>query len=405
MENSNKNKYLEFFDEDLEALAQSGLRRDLRVVGGSQERQIEIDGRRVINFSSNNYLGLANHPTLIEAAARSLREAGLGAGASRLITGSMTDHARLERLLAEFHHRESGILFNSGYHANVGVIPALVGPTDQIFSDALNHASIIDGCRLSRAAIVVYPHLDLEALDRALAGATGRRRLVVTDAVFSMDGDRAPLGGLAELAHRHGALLMVDEAHATGVLGPQGRGAGAAEGVTADVHMGTLGKALGSFGAYVVGSTALTELLVNRARSLVYTTALPPAVAAAGAAAVELVRGPEGDGLRHRLEARIARFEAGLARIGLRRSAAVGTDPRPPIFPILVGDNEAAMALSRQLWERGFLVQGIRPPTVPRGTARLRVTLSANHTEEDVDQLLAALGELVTAGTLPRNDR
>jgi len=391
--------HMSFVIDELQALDDRGLRRRLRQVRGAQDRSVILDGREVLNFSSNNYLGLANHPEVIAAAERALQSAGVGAGASRLIVGSTTEHAALERALAAFADREAALLFNSGYHANLGIIPALVGPEDVVVSDALNHASLIDGCRLSRARVVVVPHRDLGALEAALRRARGaRRRLVVSDAVFSMDGDRAPVAELRDATRRHGAMLMLDEAHAVGVIGPGGRGLAAEAGVSLDVQMGTLGKAFGSFGAFAAGSAPLVELLINRARSFVFTTALPPAVAAAARAAVELAGGEQGDRRRRALFDRVAAFAEGLAERGLLAEGAGQT----PIFPILVGDEQRAMAACEALLAAGVYAQGIRPPTVPRGTSRLRFALGAAHTPEDIARALAELGRLADRGALPR---
>ncbi len=266
------------FAAELARLRAAGLERSLRPVDGAQDTAITVGGRRVLSLCSNNYLGLANHPEVVEAAVAAARAAGIGSGASRLISGSMRHLHQLEEHLAAFKRTDACLLFTSGYHANLGVITALVGPGDAVFSDALNHASLIDGCRLSRAAVHVYPHGDLDALAERLRAVTARRRLIVTDSLFSMDGDSAPLAALCDLAERHGAMVMVDEAHATGVAGPRGAGLvdalGLHERVT--VQMGTLGKALGAFGAYVAGSRPLIDLLINTARTAIFTTALPP---------------------------------------------------------------------------------------------------------------------------------
>ena len=390
---------LDDLTRELAALEASGRRRTLRTVVGAPGRVMQLDGRTVLNFSSNNYLGLADHPALREAAVDMLGRAGTGAGASRLISGNQDVHELLEQELARFHRKPAALLFNSGYNANIGVIQALVGEGDVIFSDALNHASIVDGCRLSRARIIIYPHGDVDNLRGMLGAHGGRRRLVVTDAVFSMDGDRAPLAELAAVCAESGAALMVDEAHSGGALGPGGCGAAAEAGIDVDVHMGTLGKAFGSFGAYVAGSRALTELLMNRARSFVFTTALPPGVVAASRAALQVVRSDEGRVLRQRLAMHIARFREGLASLGLLCPGAGST----PIFPVIVGDDVGAMECSQRLLERGIYVQGIRPPTVPRGTARLRFALMATQEEADLDRALEELATLIRDGFIPRS--
>ena len=275
---------------ELEACRAAGLQRRIRWIEGAQDTWVTVDGRRALLLCSNNYLGLANHPAVREAASKAAVEYGAGAGASRLISGSMRLHRALEEQLAAFKGAEAALLFNSGYHANVGTISALVGNEDAVFSDELNHASIIDGCRLSGARIRIYRHNDVEHLAALLAGTAARRRLIVTESVFSMDGDTAPLAAICEVAERYNAMVMVDEAHATGVVGPEGRGVVAAEGLQRRValQMGTLGKALGTFGAFVAGSRAMIDLLLNTARSFIYTTALPPPVVAAAAAALSI---------------------------------------------------------------------------------------------------------------------
>jgi 8-amino-7-oxononanoate synthase len=380
---------------ELDALAAKGLRRSLETIGPRQGPVVEVDGRRLVNLCSNDYLGLAADPRLRRAAADAALEDGAGAGASRLVAGDLPIHRRLEARLAAWKGAEAALLFNSGYHANAGVPPALVGRDDAIFSDVLNHASIVDGCLLSRAEHVRYRHVDVDELADLLARSTARRKLVVTDSVFSMDGDAAPLRELAGVCDRHGAMLYVDEAHAAGVLGPTGAGLAEALGVTEriDVHMGTLGKALGAFGAYVAGSRALSDLLVSRARTFVFTTALPPAACAAALTALDVVVAePE---RRARVLALTERAKAGLGRLGFDVARVVA-----PILPVVLGSEERALAASRALRARGLFVRAIRPPTVPRGTSRLRVALSAAHEEAHVDLLLGALEEILP--TLPR---
>lgn len=365
--------------EALRLLEHRGLLRDLRTVSSATDCWVDLGGRRTLLLCSNNYLGLANHPTLVAAAADAAARWGVGVGASRLISGSLALHHQLETEIASWKRAEAAVLFNSGYHANVGTIAALVGEGDAIFSDALNHASIIDGCRLSRARVVVYPHNDVNALESELARVPARRRLIVTDSVFSMDGDMAPLREICELAERYDAWVMVDEAHATGVLGPTGAGLveqlGLHERVA--VQMGTLGKALGCFGAFVAARRDVVRLLVNRARSLVFTTALPPPVVGAALAAVRLVRAePE---RRARLQANARALHAALQRMGAPVPAAPSH-----ILPVVLGSEARTMECSARLLERGVWVQGIRPPTVPPGTARLRATVMATHSEDDL---------------------
>lgn len=361
-------------------------RRRLRVIDGAQGSHVEVEGRRMLLACSNDYLGLAADPRLVRAATEAMQRWGFGAGASRLISGSMTAHQALEAQLAAWKGSEAALLFNSGWHANVGTIAALVGPADIVYSDALNHASLIDGCRLSRATVRVYPHADAAALDGLLAAdsARGGRRLVVTDSVFSMEGDEAPLCDLAQVCTRHGASLMVDEAHATGLLGPDGQGLVAELGLQdrVMVQMGTLGKALGSFGAYIAGSRTLVDWLVNRARSFVFTTALPPALAAATSEAVRIVQcEPE---RRAHVLALAAELRHLLTADGWRVLPG-----RLPIIPVVIGPDDATMTLAGRLAEAGILATGIRPPTVPEGTSRIRLTLTAAHSAADVAAIAA----------------
>ena len=373
--------------QELAQIASRGLRRQLAGPLPSH----------VVNYSSNDYLGLSTHPLLLEAGRRGLALAA-GAGAARLVGGDCAEHHALEAALARFKGTEAALLFSSGYQANVGTIAALIGREDAVYSDALNHASLIDGCRLSGAAIHVYRHVDTEHLASLLAqGTRFRRRLIVTDTIFGMDGDAAPLADLAHLARRHDAALMVDEAHASGVYGPSGTGLLRATRVEADVQLVTLGKALGGFGGAVLGSRSLIDLLINRARTFIFTTALPPSVCATTLAALNLVAGPSGDALRAQLFANAARLHHALVALQLRRP----TDSPSPILPLRAGTPEASLSAARELLARGCFVQAIRPPTVPEGTSRLRLTASAAHTPEHLDTLIATLTELVDAGLLP----
>ncbi|RKH55863.1 8-amino-7-oxononanoate synthase [Corallococcus aberystwythensis] len=371
--------------EDLEALSAKGLRRVLEPLDSPQGAEVRVGEERLVNFSSNDYLGLAASPAVRAAAASALERYGVGTGASRLVVGDMVPHQRLEARLARFERAEAVRLFNSGYAANTGILPALVGPGDAVFSDALNHASLVDGCRLSRARVVVYPHADVAALTRALDQTPARRKLVVTDSVFSMDGDVAPLRELVAACEAHGAALMVDEAHATGVLGARGAGLCEALGVEArvDLRMGTLSKALGGLGAYVATSRAVADLLVSRARPFVYSTALPAALCAAAECAVDLVEHDPAP--RERLWGHIHRFTDGLRALGLP------AEPRSAIFPVILGEPSRALDAARCLREAGLLVKAIRPPTVPDGTSRLRFCLSAAHTTGHIDLALEAL--------------
>lgn len=370
----------------LESLRRDGLYRELRVIDSAQGPRVTLDGTEVLLLCSNDYLGLAGHPTLRAAAAEAAERWGAGAGASRLVSGNMTIHRELEQELAEFKGHDACVLFGSGFLANTGVISALAGRGDVILSDALNHASIIDGCRQSRAETIVYDHCDLDALAVGLGRAAGRRALIVTDAVFSMDGDLAPLHGIVELARRHGARVVVDEAHATGVVGPGGRGLVSALGVEreVDVVVGTLGKALGSYGAFACCDRMMAEFLVNRARTLVFSTALPPPSVAAALAALRIVRGEPAIVERLRHNARL-----------LRRELAAGGFAVPPgeipIVPLIVGDPREAIALCEAGLRAGVFAQAIRPPTVPEGTSRLRVVTMAAHAEEDLRSAAATL--------------
>ena len=373
--------------ERLEELRDKGLYRRLRLISGPQGPRVTLDGQPVLLLCSNDYLGLANHPRVRGAAADAAMRWGAGAGASRLISGNMQPHGRLEDRLARFKGYESALLFGSGYLANTGTIAALAGRGEVVFSDQLNHASIIDGCRLSRAETFVYRHGDIEHLSWGLREAGGRGALIVSDGVFSMDGDVAPLEQLVELARNNGCRLMVDEAHATGALGPDGRGSVAAAGLSGevDVVMGTLGKALGSYGAYVCGRRELTDYLTNTARSLIFSTAPPPPAAAAGLAALELL-----ESRPHRIEelhANAVTLRSALAAQGLAPGGS-----QTQIIPIEVGDASQTMELSERLLERGVFAQGIRPPTVPEGTSRLRFTVMSTHRSEELERAAELVG-------------
>ncbi len=378
---------LDFLGDELEALRARGLWRTLEPLASAQGASVTLaTGERLANFSSNDYLGLASDPRLVRAAQEASGRWGCGGGAARLIVGDLLEHHALEAELAAHKGAERAILFSSGWQANVGVIPSLVGPGDLVVSDALNHASIIDGIRLSKAKCVVVPHGDVGAV-RAALDQPARRKLVATDAIFSMDGDVAPLAELRALCDDHGAILYVDEAHATGVLGPTGAGACEAAGIRADVVMGTLGKALGSFGAYVAGSSLLCEWLLQRCRSFVFTTALPPSACAAARAALRIVR--EEPERRARLMANAVHFAEGCEALGYD---VLGS--RTPVVPVIVGAPGAALEAAASVRARGVLARAIRPPTVPEGTSRLRFALRADHTEEQIEAALAALRSL-----------
>jgi glycine C-acetyltransferase/8-amino-7-oxononanoate synthase len=375
--------------ERLEELRERGLYRQLRLIEGPQGPSVTLDGRNVLLLCSNNYLGLADRPEVREAAAEAALRWGAGAGASRLISGTMEPHQQLEARLAAFKGYEAALLFGSGYLANTGLVAALAGKGEVIFSDELNHASIVDGCRLSRAETFVYRHGDLEHLAWALYHQRGKPALIVTDGVFSMDGDVAPLPELLELARRHGARLMVDEAHATGAVGPGGRGSVSAAGLSGevDVVVGTLGKALGSYGAYACANGETIDFLVNTARPFIFSTAPPPPAVGAALAALELLEAePE---LVDRLQTNAATLRRALAAQGLHPGRS-----QTQVVPVPVGSAEGAMELCEAALRRGVFAQGIRPPTVPEISCRLRCTVMATHRQE---QLVGAAREIGAA--------
>ncbi len=379
-------------EDELRELTEANLRRGLRTVEGMQGPTMRHGGRTLINLSSNNYLGLANFSAIIEASVEAARAAGASGAASPLISGHMSAHEELARALAAFKRKDAALLFGSGFLANVGLITALAGEGDAVFSDALNHASIVDGCRLSRAQVHIYPHANLNRLEDALKNSRARRKLIVTDGVFSMDGDLAPLRGICDLARKYGAMLVVDDAHGTGVIGQDGRGSGAYFGVEdgVSVSMGTLGKALASYGAFACADSEVIDYLINKARPYIYSTSPPPAVAAASRAALRVVEGAEGERRRENLADLCARFRAGLRYIGVRVSEQP-PGAEIPIFPIIIKDTEKTLALAEYLMEAGVYLLAIRPPTVPEGTSRLRATLMATHTEAQIDRTLDAL--------------
>lgn len=380
---------LDWIDDELVELERQGLLRSRSTHAGAQQVRLKVDDRELINFGSNDYLGLAADARLSEAAAKALAGEGSGSGASPLVTGHGSAHERLEAALGAFEGTERALLFSSGYAANIGAITALAGRGDAIYADAKNHASMIDGCRLSRAEVHVYPHRDVAALASQLATGGGyRRRLIATESVFSMDGDLAPLAELAELAERFDCMLLVDEAHATGIFGTSGRGLGEQLGIDdrVQVRIGTLSKALGSAGGFVCGSERLIEWLVNRARPYIFSTALPPATCAAAEAALAIVQ--RDAAARQQLLARAERLREQLREQGWQ----VG-DSASQIIPLIVGNPQRALELSRQLRGDGLLVPAIRPPSVPPGESLLRVSLTTAHTEPMVEALLASLGK------------
>ncbi len=375
---------------ELDRLRADGLYRTLRDVASAQGPRIAVEGREFLNFSSNDYLGLANDPILKEAATAAVEEFGIGAGASRLVCGNLKPYTELEQRLARFKNKEAALVFGSGYAANVGTITALVGEDDVVILDKLDHASIIDGARLSGATIRVYPHKNLKKLEGILQQSDSfRHKLIVTETVFSMDGDLAPLAEIVALKEKHDAWLMIDEAHATGLYAKNRRGMAEAADVEdrIDVTAGTLSKALGCAGGFVVGSQALIDCLRNRARSLIYSTALPPAIVAAAGAAVEFVMSDEGHNRRDQLWRNVSEMKNGLAEAGIQNES------RSPIIPVIIGDEAAAVDASHRLFERGIFVPAIRFPTVPKGKARLRVTVTAAHDQQDIRTFLEAVRE------------
>lgn len=411
----------DLFEEQLKVLRAASLDRHLSGIGTAQGPEIEIAGRRFINFSSNDYLGLANDARLREAATEAINEFGVGAGASRLICGTQSPHVRLEAALAKWKQTEAALSFNSGYAAALGTIPALVTKSDVVLLDKLCHASLIDAAKLSGAILRIFPHNNLRKLENHLEWARrkhpGSRLLIVTESIFSMDGDRAPLRELIELKKRFDTLLMLDEAHAVGVIGPHGRGLAAENGVSndIDVQMGTLSKALGTSGGYICGSRSLIEWLINRARSFIYSTAPPPAFAAAASAAIDFLSSQEGEERRFLLWKRIRLMRQLLQSLDVGCLGASSKRPTPnsesvreqsaqrptpnespssAIFPLIVGDEQAALDLAAALKSEGFLVPAIRYPTVAKGSARLRITVTGVHEENHIRSLCEAIKRL-----------
>ncbi len=377
---------MDFISKELNELERSGLYRRLRIISSSQDSTIQINRKAYLSFGSNNYLGLATHPAVKKASIHAIREFGCGAGSSRLISGTMELHDQLERRIALFEGQEAAILFPTGYTANVGAITALVGSEDAIFMDRLNHASIIDAAKLSRAKLLVYAHNDVSALRHLLEGAKNfRRKLIVTDTLFSMDGDIAPLKEIVDLAKEFDAMLMVDEAHATGVLGANGRGVTEylrLEG-RVPIKMGTLSKAVGSLGGFVVGSTDLIELLRNKARSFIYTTALPPAVCAASIEALDIIE-DEPD-VREEYLVRVDYLRESLKSMGFDTMQST-----TQIIPVLIGEAKRAMEIAKFLYDKQILAPAIRFPSVPKNTSRIRLSVMATHSKGDLIKLLSA---------------
>lgn len=380
---------MKFIAEELKELEKSGLYRRLRTITSNQEAHVIIGGKKYISFSSNNYLGLANNDKVKEAATKAVKEYGCGAGASRLIVGTMELHTQLEQRIARFEGKPAAILFCTGYVANVGIITALLGKGDLIIIDRLNHASIIDAARLSGAKLLVYPHKDMDRLESILKRYKDyKKKLIVTDSVFSMNGDFAPIPEIVKLSKQYDAMTMVDEAHATGVIGDMGRGVTESYGLTdeVDIIMGTLSKAVGSLGGFVVGSEKLIEYLQNKARSFIYTTALPPAVCAASIAGLDIIE--SNPKIKNKFWERVDLVKNGLRKIGFDLM-----DTESHIIPVLIKKARTTMEISRYLYENGILVPGIRIPTVPKNTARLRITVMANHTHKDINKLLSVCEE------------
>lgn len=382
---------MEFIRKELRELNDKSLFRTLKTVEGTQSKNIRINNEEFLSFCSNNYLDLANHPSVTKAVIDAVKEYGWGAGASRLVSGSTTLHKTLEEEIAKFKGAEAAIVFPTGYMANVGTISSLVSKGDLIISDRLNHASIIDGCRLSQATFRIYPHSDMKRLEQILSKAKGyRRKMIVTDSVFSMDGDLAPINDIISLAKEYNAITMIDEAHATGIFGPNRRGALEHLGLEGkvDVVMGTLSKAVGSIGGFVCGDKNLINYLQNKAKPFIYTTAMPPAACAASIAGLKIIK--EKPELSESLWDNINQTKKRLSE----RNINIG-NTQSPIIPIIIGDTEDTNRLAKALFDNKILIPAIRPPTVPQGSSRLRVTMMASHTENDLDRFTNILFDLL----------
>ncbi len=370
---------------ELEELKKKGLYRSLCTIESAQEPRIIKGGRELLHLSSNNYLGLTTHPKVKRAAIEALEQYGTGSGGSRLTCGNHELYNTLEQRIAKFKGTEDAIVFSTGYMANIGTISALMGKNDLILSDELNHASIIDGCRLSRADVVVYPHRNTEFIEKMLRNSKHKRKLIVTDGIFSMDGDVALLQEVVELAEKYDALVMVDDAHATGVLGKHRRGTADHFNVDVDINMGTLSKSLASIGGYVAGSGELIDYLRNKARAFIYSTALPPPAVAAAAAAIDVI---EKEDPAEKLWQNVAVYKKGLLEIG------INTTSETQIIPLMIGSTEETMEAADELLRLGVFAQGIRPPTVPEGKGRIRTSLMASHSEQDITEALLAISML-----------
>lgn len=371
--------------DELDKLRSEGLYRVMPEIEGMPGPEVIVNGRAALNFSSNNYLGLAGHEALIEASVKAARKYGAGSTASRLIAGNTGPHRDLERMISKWKGVQAALVFTSGYQANIGALTSVAGKGDLIVSDQLNHASIIDGCRLSRAETKIYPHLDMEALERLLHVGDYDHRVIITESVFSMDGDNAPLKEIQRLADKYSASVIVDEAHGAGVFGPIGEGLCSELGTRPFLQMGTLGKALGSSGAYLAGNREVIELIINRARSFIYTTAAPPTVTAASMAAIEIVRSREGAERRKRLHENCEIFSGIINReLGAEYSSS-------HILPVIIGESKKTMKISENLLEKGVFAHGIRYPTVPEGSARIRFTIMSEHEGSHLQYAAAAL--------------
>ena len=383
---------MKYISDELIKIKESGLYRDLRVVGNAQDTHIEIEGRPFLSFCSNNYLGLANHPSVVKAVKDAVGKYGWGAGASRLVSGNMTLHEALEDTISRFKGKEAAIVFPTGYMANLGAITSLVSNGDLVICDKLNHASIIDGCRLSGADFRVYAHCNMDKLENILKKSSKyNRKLIVTDSVFSMDGDLAPLPDIVRIATEYNAMIMVDEAHGTGVFGENGRGVVEHFNLNKeiDVVMGTLSKAIGSLGGYVSGDIDLISYLRNKARSFMYTTALPPAVCAASIAGINLIQ--EDPSMRESLWYNVRFIKDKLRSLNINMISS-----ESQIIPILIGDAQKAVEISTLLYEKGILIPAIRPPTVPANSSRLRMTVMSSHTQGDLESLFEVLSEVMS---------
>ncbi|MBI4698999.1 MAG: 8-amino-7-oxononanoate synthase [Nitrospirae bacterium] len=385
---------VKWFDAELKELKTKNLLRKLTCIDASKGSGILISGKEYIDFSSNDYLDLSRHPEIIKTAFKALKEYGFGSGASRLLSGTYLPHIKLEERIAKFKKTGAALIFNTGYAANSGIIPAVTGADAIIFSDALNHASIVDGIRLSKAKVRIYRHRDADHLETLLKKSrtdkSVKRRLIVTDTVFSMDGDIAPLNDIVSLSRKYGATLMIDDAHATGVIGRNGKGGLEHFGIKDEgvVQMGTFSKAFGCFGAYVAGSADLINLLTNKARSFMYSTSLPPAFASAAAKAIDIVEF-KSEHIRKRLWKNRQRLYQGLRSLGYDTLAS-----ETPVIPVLVGDTKSALAISKYLFKEKIFAPAIRPPTVPEGKSRMRFSVTSAHTDEDIDRVLGKLRKL-----------